>query len=192
MVRRIVLGWAALAAIGTYRGCSSAALPPKPGAGELARVRAMHFPARVGVERYRYPVYSERLVSSLSRTHLFDAVDSLERLGTPELTARVERTVYGTATIPMWTVLTLGIVPTTVSEEWGEVFSLRRYGTETPAVGVDFTYAGPSTLGFAAAIRSLSPNVTTADPPKTSRFRDALSVAICSKSSEIEGLLRRP
>jgi len=191
VIRRIVLGWAVLAAIGTYRGCSSAALPPGPDASGLARVRATHFPVRVGVEKYRYPIYSDRLVASLSRTHLFDGVDSLERLRNPELTARVERTVYGTATIPIWTALTLGVVPTTVTEEWGEVFSLRRTGTETPAVGVDFTYRGPSTLGFAAAIRSLSPSVTTADPRTTSRFRDAFSVAICSKSTEIEGLLPR-
>jgi hypothetical protein len=190
MLRMGCLGWLVLAGVGMYRGCSSAALPPRPNPAALARVRATHFRATVGVEKYQYPVYSERLVSSLRRTGLFDRVDALERLPNARLVARVERGVYGTATIPIWTALTLGIVPTIVKEEWGEVFSLRRNGEQTPTVGVNFTYVGPSTLGFAAAIMSLSPDITTAHPPETARFRDALSAGICSKAGEIEGLMR--
>ena len=177
--------WAGISALGLYRGCSSAALPPAPLASEMDRVRATHFRATVGVEKYQYPVYSERLIGSLRRTGLFEAVDSLEKNPDATLVARVERRIYGTATIPVFTALSLGLIPTTVQEEWGESFSLRRNNSASQPVAVEFAYRGPSTLGWWAAVRSLSPDISTANPRETERFRDALSVAICAKSSDI-------
>ncbi len=188
----IVLPWIGLSVLGFMRGCSSAALPPEPRASELAKVRATHFRTTVGIEKDQYPVYSQRLVESLRHTGLFDAVDALEHLPNATLVARVQRHIYGTASIPIFTVLSLGIIPTTVQEEWGESFTLRRNGTAQPAVAIDFSYVGPSTLGWWAAIRSLSPNITTVSPPGTSRFRDAFSVAICSHAEEIGHLLETP
>ena len=185
-----VLGvWAVISVVGLYRGCACAALPPAPSPDDMARVRATRFRASVGVERYVYPVYSERLIESLRRTGLFDAVVPLEELPDAALVARVERTIYGTATVPVLTAVSLGFIPTTVEEEWGESFSLRRNASTSESVPVDFSYGGPSTLGWWAAVRSLSPDVTTDSPPKTDRFRDALSVAIVAKSGDIAELL---
>ena len=73
-------GWCAVSALGMYRGCASAALPPLPEAGALARAHRTHFPVTLGVETYKCPVYSERLVESLRRTGLFDRVDLLEKV----------------------------------------------------------------------------------------------------------------
>ena len=135
-------------------------------------------------------MYSERLIESLRRTGLFDAVGSLEELPDAALAARVERTIYGTATVPVLTAVSLGFIPTTVEEEWGESFSLRRNGSTSETVPVDFSYRGPSTLGWWAVVRSFSPDVTTASPPETERFRDALSVAIVAKAGDIVELLK--
>jgi hypothetical protein len=184
--------WAGISVLGMYRGCSSAALPPTPEASDLAKVRAAHFPVTIGVERYRWPVYSERLIGALRSTGLFDAVGSLEELPDATLVARVERPIHGTATIPVFTVLSLGFIPTTVQEEWGESFSLQRNGVASQPVGVEFSYRGPSTLGWWATVRSMSPDISTADPRETERFRDALSVAICARQSDILRLVEGP
>jgi hypothetical protein len=188
IVITVLVAWLAITAIGMVRGCSSAALPPPPSPSEMTLVRATHFPVTVGVEAYRWPVYSERLVDSLRKTGLFDAVAPLDRLQDATLIARVDRPITGTATIPLFTALSFGLIPTTVQESWGEAFSLYRNGASESGVAVDFSYSGPSTLGWWAAVRSLSRDITTAHPRKTVRFYDALSVAICRKADEIRAL----
>jgi hypothetical protein len=181
--------WATISVFGLYRGCSSSALPPAPTKEEIAKVKATHFKATVGVERYQYPVYSEHLIESLRRTKLFDEVAPLDQLPNPTLIARVERRIYGTATIPILTALSLGFIPTTVQEEWGESFSLHGKSPSIGGVGVDFSYVGPSTLGWWAAVRSLSSDISTVNPRRTKRFYDALAVAICSEEVEIRRIM---
>src|SRR5260221_5991025 len=116
---------AVLVGVAVGGGCGSLSLPLKPTEAQLAILRSTHFRATVGVEPYKYPVYSEHLVSDLRSTGLFDTVELLDNIERPTLVARVEHPVYGKATIPFWTIVTLGIVPTTVKEEHGHAFSLR-------------------------------------------------------------------
>ena len=185
----VFLAWTGVSILGCIRGCASAALPPEPSASELAMVRATHFRATVCVETGQFPAYSRSLVQSLRRTGLFDEVELLEDLPNASLVAHVQRPIYGTATIPVLTILSLGLVPTTVQEEWGESFTLHRNGTFEPVVAVDFSYVGPTTLGWWATVRSISPDIATVHPPETGRFSDALSVAICTNADQIEKLL---
>ena len=189
VVTESILTGAILILIAWVGGCASASMPPEPADSDMSVVRATHFSCSVGVEEYQSPVYSERLVTALRRTGLFDTVDNLERVPDAQLVARVQRRVYGTAMIPWLTGLTLGIVPTTVEEEWGEVFSLAARDEAGSRVLVDFTYKGPTTLGWVALLYNLSPQRTIYSPRKTERFRDALSVAICRKRDEIRKLL---
>jgi hypothetical protein len=196
LVLALGVAWAGLGAVGLfYRGCYSAALPPEPAASDIARVRATHFRATVGVAPYHPPVYSDRLVDSLRRTGLFDEVASLEQLPGATLIAHVKRPIYGTATIPILPAISLGLIPQTVEEEWGEAFTLTRdvrpgQDVSQRAVEIDFSYSGPTTLGWWAAIRSgLSTDISTRPPRETDRFHTALAVSICAKADEIEQLI---
>ena len=168
------------------RGCASSALPPPLNEAQRICITSTHFPIIVGVASYRRPVYSERLVGALRATGLFDGVEVLGAAPKADVIARVNRTVYGTATIPLATLLTFGIVPTTVDEEWGEVFSLHgRHQQKAAPVRIEFVYEGPTTLGLVAGLIALTSNQTTAYPRETQRFHDALAASICERADEI-------
>ena len=179
----------ALAVIASFGGCGSFSLPPKPTDRELAVLKQTHFKATVGVETYKYPIYSEHLANDLRATGLFDAVEPLERIKNPTLIARVERTVYGKAAIPLWTIVTLGIVPTTVEEEHGHVFSFHPAISPGTPVLVDYRYRGPSTLGWVAAFLNLSSDRTSENPIETPRFREGLAVALSTQREQIASLV---
>ena len=186
-----ILAWIGISLLGMYRGCYSATLPPVPPAEALAKVRSTHFQASVGVEKYKWPVYTDSLVASLRKTGLFDRVERLEDLPDAQLVARVERPIYGTATIPILPIVSFGLIPSIADERWGEVFSLRSNTADAVPIPINFSYKGPTTLGWWAAVRSLSPDVSTSEPPETERFRDALSAVICAKADEITGMIEK-
>lgn len=189
--RRLLLAGgiiAALAVIAGFGGCGSFSLPPKPTESQLAVLKQTHFKATVGVEAYKYPVYSEQLVNDLRATGLFDAVEPLDSIPNPTLIARVERTVYGKAAIPIWTIVTLGIVPTTVEEEHGHVFSFHPANNAGSAVVIDYRYRGTSTLGWIAAFRNFSSDRTSENPIQTPRFREGLAVAVSARREQITSL----
>lgn len=177
-------------AVFAFRGCASAALPPSLSDEQLKVVRSTRFRTTVGVERCEWPAYSDGLVESLRRTNLFDRVDHLDRVSDAQLIARVDRRICGTATIPIFTMVSLGIIPTIVDEEWGESFTLSRAGDARSGLQVEFAYTGPTTLGWIGALASLSPNSTAGNPRDTGRFSDALALAICSQAAAIEDLLK--
>lgn len=179
----VVLG--VLVTVASFGGCGSFALPPRPTGSQLALLKATQFRATVGVEEYKYPVYTENLVSDLRSTGLFTSVEPLEKIVKPDLIARVERPVYGKATIPFWTIVTLGIVPTTVQEEHGHVFSLRSSANPEASVLVDYTYRGPSTLGWAAFFLNFSSDRSSENPIETPRFREGLAIAVSSRREQI-------
>ena len=180
----------AMIVVGTG-GCSSSTIPAPLSDLERAQVNAAHFEAVVGVEQFRFPVYSHSLVLALKETGLFDRVDHLDSLRTePTLVARVERTIYGTATIPILTGLSLGFIPTTVEEEHGHSFSLRVPGETGHVVPIEFSYRGPTTLGWYAAILNLQKKRAGGSPKTHPQFYDALALEIVSHSDAIRGLLR--
>jgi hypothetical protein len=175
---------AVLVGIAIAGGCSSSMLPPKVLAAQLTTIRQAHVAATVGVEPYKYPVYSESLIKDLRATGIFDAVDATGIVEHPRLLAAVDRPVHGTATVPVITIITLGIVPTTVEEEFGYVFTLRSSDSRK-SVQIDYTYRGNTTLGWWALFLNLSPDRTSGDPTQTSRFRDNLAAAVNARRDSI-------
>jgi hypothetical protein len=150
-VRIVAAVVGATACVAVVSRCGLTALPPTLTPDQRACVAASRLiDVTVGVERYHYPVYSDRLAVALHGTHLFGRVDPLERFDTPPtLVARVDRPIYGTATIaPMVTALSLGIIPTTVTEQYGYAFSLASVERPHRRIAVEFTYANTSTLGW--------------------------------------------
>jgi hypothetical protein len=104
--------------------------------------------------------------------------------------AQWEHTPYGTATIPINSLLTLGIIPTTVREplSFGCTFYSPRYPERK--VKVEYLYYSRTTLGWVAPLLALSPNVVMVpwQPDEHRRFYQHLSIAILDHSEEIRSL----
>ena len=181
----VLVAFVVLSGIALAGGCSSSTLPPKLTAAQIAAIRNVHIAASIGVEPYRYPVYSDSLIKDLRATGMFDRVDSTERLKQPTLVAVVERPVHGTATIPVLTIITLGIVPTTVEEEHGYAFSLRSPTDPRNLVQIDYTYRGPTTLGCWAFLLNFLSDRTSGNPEETQRFRDGLAASVVTQDDRI-------
>ena len=178
----------ALLAVGGL-SCATSAVPPALSPEEEQRLATTRLPYSVGVERYEYPVYSESLLTSLQATRLFEEVRRLEEIEAPDLIASVRRPIYGTASIaPLLTIVTLGVVPTVVDEEWGESFVLRSGDSGADPVEIEFSYSGPTTLGWVALLRALSPRHALGRADETPRFERALAAAIAERQGEIERL----
>jgi hypothetical protein len=176
-------------AAGLIGGCTSMVLPRSLSDAELARVRSTRFNVSVGVAKDENPLYSDRLVRALRRTRLFGRVERLEEVPNADLVARVDRHIYGTATIPILTGLSLGFIPTVTSEEWGEAFTLHANPKGNSAVTIEFTYRGATVLGWAAGFWNISSDRTSADPRKTQRFVQAFASAVCAQEGDIRRLI---
>lgn len=170
----------------TLAGCSSETLPPPLSKDQLKAIAAAHFKATVGVKRYNAPVYSDYLMEYLRKTQLFDEVAPLESFHTPPtFVARVDRGIYGTATLPIFTAISLGIVPTTVDEEHGLEFSLVPSSPPKTPIAIKFTYHGPSTLGWWAFYRALLPDEALGSADWRPRFVHSLAWHIVEHEKEI-------
>jgi hypothetical protein len=187
-------------------GPGSASLPTELSAAEKARVRNAHLPLIIAVERYHYPAYSDALLAALQQTKLFDHVDFRDRLQKPpSLIAEVEQPVAGNPVIPIRTLFSLGIIPTTFGENHGYVFSLhspsnenekkviegttfRSLKDETQKVMIDYRYCAKTTLGWVALFKACSRDEVMFSPESHQRFRDAFTSAILEHSEKLRGL----
>jgi hypothetical protein len=191
-----VTGLAILAVIGVLGytgGCASSSLPPALTPSQKALIRDTRFAASLGIERYSLPAYSDGLTKALQATGLFERVSESTGLKSPpDLLARIERPIYGKATVPCLTGISLGLIPTTVREEHGYSFSL--VGGSVPAgerVPVEFSYSGPTTLGWYSLVLNLSPDRTKDDVYDHHRFRDGLAWAVIEKRDQVLKLLKK-
>jgi hypothetical protein len=193
MTRRPIWSVLLLLLVGSSSlACATATVPAALTPEDAELLSTVHIPARVGVERYEPAVYSERLISSLRSTGLFEDVGPLDEIDDPDLIASVRRPIYGTASVlPVLTLLTLGIVPTRVSEEWGESFTLSSARARGSEVEIEFTYSGPSTLGWAALLLAPLPKHALGRPYDKPRFRMALAAAIAREEDQIRRLLEQ-
>ena len=166
-------------------GCACSTLPPALSATEKIRLKTAPMAFTVGVETYKFPAYSDALIKALRNTGVFVRADHLERFSSPPaLVARVEREIYGSSAIPLWTLLTLGLVPTTTEESFGYSFSLSRPGQEAQRVPVEYSYRGRTTLGWEALFLRLTPNYSI-DPESSPQFCGRLSLAILDHEDDI-------
>jgi hypothetical protein len=170
----------------TLAGCVSETLPPPLSEGQLQAIAATHFKATVGVRRDTAPVYSDYLIKYLRKTEMFDEVAPLEAFQTPPtFVARVDRGIYGTATIPIFTAISLGIIPTIINEEHGLEFSLVPRASPRTPIAIRFSYKGLSTLGWWAFYRALLPNETLGSADWRARFVQSLAWQIVGHEKEI-------
>jgi len=188
----IALAFIAVAlAAAWFGGCNSAVLPPAPTAAERASAEGLHFPLRVGVERYNPPVYSDELIDVLRRTEIFDSVDDLDGLpAPPDLVARVTGPPEGAAVIPALTALTLGLFPTVADETWGARFEFAAPRDPRRRVEVEARWTGATTLGWVSALLNLSPGRTGGDVRTNPRSIEHFRVLMALRAAEIEALAR--
>ena len=109
MRRTLLLLLALLAVHGC--GATTAPLPLTP--AERAKLDAAQLELTLGIGEHHAPWVRDDLVAALARRRLFRRVDRLEAFGEPpDLTAAVQ--VFGSPDnkLPVWTFLTLGLVPT--------------------------------------------------------------------------------
>jgi hypothetical protein len=167
-------------------GCSSEALPPRLSAEQQKAVAAVHFKATVGVRRYMAPVYSDNLIEYLRKTRLFERVDALDAFQTPPtFIAEVRAMVYGTATFPLLTMVSFGVIPSIVDEEHGTVFVLIPTAEPKTPIAVNYKYRGPSMLGWWAMADGALPDRTWGDAGAHPRFIQSLAWLIVTHEKEL-------
>lgn len=175
--------------IGSRWGCNSTSLPPLLTSSQHSLIDTVRFEASVGVAVYRFPVYSEKLIKSLKATGLFTRIDKLDNfMVPPTFIARVARPIYGTATIPIFTGISLGVIPTVVDEEHGHAFWIIPYQHPSDSVLIDFSYTGPTTLGWACIYLNFKSDRACGDVYTHQQFYDGFSYTIAGKASKIRQL----
>ena len=164
-------------------GCVSAPLP----AAVDEDGASSRLDLELGVEADRVAPFSDELVRALAASGIFARVDRLDRFASPpDLVATVE---HGwNAAIPIFTALSLGLIPTVVEETYGLAFTLHAPHAAAPALAIDARWSGRIWLGLAAALLNLSPNRTSEDWRSHPRWIAHLRQAVSLRAAEIERL----
>ena len=150
-------------------------------------IQSSELPFSVGVEKYKYPVYSEDLETNLRNTKMFKSIESANQISKPALVAKVEDSIYGTACIPVFTFITLGIVPTIVKENHGNAFSLSSPDHPNNKVMITFRYRSTTVGGWVGLFLNLHPDWWLC-PESSKRYLDSLAYEIAIKSEKIKVL----
>jgi hypothetical protein len=191
-IRAIMRGMTLALALLMLNGCvglSSVSLPPRLSDPDRARLQNAHISLTVGVETNA--VGGDVVISHLQRTKLFDAVDFVDRLPVPpQVLAKRKATPYGTATIPVRTLLTFGLLPTVVPEPYGFGCTFYSPRNQESGIGVEYLYTSQTTLGWVAGPLALSPNTVLAprSPDQHPRFTDHMILKILDHAEALLNL----
>lgn len=182
--KKFVCAACLVAAPGVIGRCSSSALPPVVSSTVDVVLRDRLRGVAVAVQRHSYPVYSDRLLAMLRGSELFGNVGYEGDVLSPSLIARVEEEISGAAVIPIATILSLGIVPTNVGEDWGDAFSLGSpHGVRV--VPLDIRYRGVTTLGWLGGVRGLFLSDFAPNPRQTRRFQEWFTARVIDSADSI-------
>ena len=173
-------------------GCGSVGLPKRLTGEERSIAGGPPLPYRVAVDRHHGPAYSDSLIRALRRTRAFAEVDYADRLSSPpHLIARVEDEIRGRAIIPVWTIVTLGIVPTVTNENFGESFSLRSVDGSEGVVRIAERGKSRIILGWIGLIAALLPDRSVVSTEGSSRYVERLRYALLRERAAIDRLAER-
>ena len=197
----------------TLSACHAARLPPKLNREQQRQIETVRFPYRIAVDTHRFvmtylwdrgqplavprrdtitaPASSNGLIRSLRKTQLFLEVDYAHRLsGPPDLVAAISRGIGGCSVIPVWTALTLGIIPTVCQERYGVEFTFRAPRTRD-SVAVSYVGRGPVVLGWIGGVLSAFPGWSRKSVRMTSRYDDHVAATITAQADAIQRLAER-
>ena len=168
-------------------GFGVSGMPPLLSSDQLDKIKDKHYDCVIGVKKYEYPVYSESLLINLKSTGIFKDVVLIEEKSNIQydVIAEVKKAVYGSTAIPIFTLLTFGIIPMTVDEDHGDIFSLKLLKKQNEEKNIISHYVAPTTLGWYALILWPLSKYTDSDPEETKEYRDYLIYKIVSESDEM-------
>jgi len=129
---------------------------------------------------------------ALQGTRLFKSIDYLDRLPSPpDLIARGKTIINGTPTVPILTIVTLGVFPSRVQEGWGYTFSFHAPNSGGRAIKISIAHKGTSVLGWKSVFLNMSPDWAAEVPIKSQRLYDRLALELIAKSEEIRRSVAR-
>jgi hypothetical protein len=181
-------GWYAIPIVcGLMSRCASTAVPPALTDAQRAALSVRPCAdATVGIEPYHLSIYSARLNVALRATHRFRTVAPITAFDEPPtFVARVTRPIYGSALIPWKPALTFGLISMTVQEEHGYSFSLTPTTEPTHVSPVEFSYVGPSTLGWRALLINVRGDGISSDVYSDVRMYDNLAWTITAMEKRL-------
>ena len=175
----IALVFAFIFVSGLIGGCSSSVLAPALSDEESALVKSAHLNYVIGVEETSPKVYADKLIASLRRTNLFKQVDYINKLSVePDIVAKVNENIYGSAVIPIFTAITLGFFPTWVEEEHGNSFSLQWKNNLNKTINIRSVYGGYTVLGWISGLLNILPDRTSGESISHPRYTARLAYDI--------------
>lgn len=180
---RLSTVFALLACAGVLSGCGSS-LPPRPlSAAQKAFVAQAPRLGVVAVDAAPHPGNAKILRGMLERTRLFErAVVADPAEPGPAFTATIDDRCscrHG-GWIPVFPILTLGVVPQFSRCSMGYAFTLREVATGREAkIGCDIKMT--IGVGWLPAVMNVLPRWTWADPETGGRYESRLAYSIASR-----------
>ena len=170
-------------------GCGSMQMPRTLSPAERMEVEAVEIPAVVGVQGWRW---SEELQGILDASGLFRRVALLSALDQPPdlvATVRERCSFHRGGFIPIWTVLTLGVVPTWTRTEFGYVFAFHAPSAPDRKVVVGCGPGGYLVVGWLGTPLNALPGWTLSDPEEHPRYHHRVALEVARRGDEINALL---
>jgi len=165
--------------------CATSRQVPRISDAEARRIISYSYSCIVGIEPHRFPAYSKSLQKALIRTNMFSDVVIISSGSRYDIIARIEEEVHGTATVPLLTALTLGIIPTIVKENHGHVFSLSMASDIPVQAMVSSKYSSSTTMGWIALPLWMIPGFSVGDPDNSYRYCLHLQRSIIMQADSI-------
>jgi len=181
-----------VAMVGLLSACGSVQLPRALNRAERVELTAASIPAVVGVLPGSGEVHAETLRTLLDESSLFERVAlarDLERK--PDLLvgirARCDRNP--TTLVPMFTWLTLGVLPTWVHDGYGYSLTFFPPGASDRRVVIGCGPDRVTAFGWLATPLNVLPGWTVTDPVKHRRYANRLALEVARREDDLRALL---
>lgn len=176
-------------------GCAGfvgSTLPPKISPAERQSIKTVKLPMTVGVIRGKPG--ADLVRSQLQRIRLFDRVDFADQLPHPDLIAEFEQVPYGTSAIPFVTMLSLGIIPSTIKEPIGFACSFHPPASPEQKLKVEYSFDSKTILGWVTLPLVVIPGWVFPYPSVETRdrFLDHFKLAMVQRAGELKALAGKP
>ncbi len=149
----------------------------------------------VAAQRGQEPgAYAGSLAALLEASKAFQSCRLTSRQSVhSDLIATSSGQYCNTAVIPLWTILSLGIIPTVFEDEDCEGVVLRSARSQSSAaVEVDVRYKGTVVMGWAAVPLGMLPGWSHGSLSEDSRFRERFRLNILRRRADITRLVATP
>lgn len=156
---------------------------------ELAMVQTGAVPLVLGFRGSEPPtVYEVRAFSLLVRSNLFTEVVWLNGDVQDEqvdVIVEVSRTVGGSNTIPVWTFITLGWIPTVMEESWYDYVDFVPPGGNGEVCRLGYGFSGTTVLGGWARVRNVGRGFSSRSPREHDEYAKRFALALVKSREQI-------